>query len=105
MATGATGARSSDHVPIEFLFPKFSWGYFQEMIKEACQLKPKIITEHIEIRAEYCGKIIGKGGENLKDIREHSGTRILISKEPVNGNQDIRLCSIEGKLLFILLFL
>ena len=95
---GATGARSSDHVP--FLFPNFScviYERFQEMIKEACQLKPKIITEHIEIRAEYCGKIIGKGGENLKDIREHSGTRILISKESVNGNQEIRLCSIEGK--------
>ncbi|XP_063674769.1 uncharacterized protein LOC134811671 isoform X2 [Bolinopsis microptera] len=67
-----------------------------EMVQEACQLKPKILTEDIEIRAEYCGKIIGKGGENLKDIREQSGTRILISKEPVEGNEDIRLCSIEG---------
>ena len=67
------------------------------MVHEACQLKPKIITETIEIRAEYCGKIIGKGGENLKDIREHSGTRILINKEPVDGNEEIRICSIEGE--------
>lgn len=67
------------------------------MIHEACQLKPVVITENIEIRADFCGKIIGKGGENLKDIRQFSGTRILITKEPHNGNDDIRLCKIEGK--------
>lgn len=66
------------------------------MIHEAIQLKPKVITQNIEIKAEFCGKIIGKGGENLRDIREKSGTRIQINKEPVNGDADMRLCEIEG---------
>ena len=68
------------------------------MINEACQLKPQILTEHIEIQSEFCGKIIGKGGDNLRGIREQSGTRILISKEPANGNENLRVCSIEGTL-------
>ena len=66
------------------------------MIHEACQLKPVIINETIEIRSEYCGKIIGKGGENLRTIKEFSGTRVHISKEAYRGDDDIRLCTIEG---------
>ena len=64
------------------------------MIKEACELKPLILTEVITIRSEFCGKIIGKGGDNLRDIIEKSGTRILISRD---GEEDHRECEIVGE--------
>ena len=71
---------------------------FQEDIKHQLQLKPVILTETMEIRSEFCGKIIGKGGDNLRGIQDKSRSRIRISREPHNGDPNFRLCTIEGNL-------
>eukprot|EP00116_Pleurobrachia_bachei_P002057 sb/3462319/ len=67
-----------------------------EDIKNQLQLKPVILMEEIVLRSEFCGKIIGKGGDNLRGIEDKSRSRIRISREPHNEDPLFRLCTIEG---------
>ena len=48
-----------------------------------------IVEERAEISAQYVGKVIGKGGEMLRDLQARSGCRLDVDQNVPHGNPRI----------------
>mmetsp|Transcript_44568 Transcript_44568/g.100845 ORF Transcript_44568/g.100845 Transcript_44568/m.100845 type:complete len:671 (+) Transcript_44568:1-2013(+) len=68
---------------------------YEQLLEAAQQAEMKITEVEVIffIRPEAAGAVIGKQGASLKLIREQSGAKIQLDREPVEGH---RACRIKG---------
>lgn len=64
--------------------------------------QPFIETYEMTVPGIACGRIIGKNGENIRNISLNSNTKITISRDPLPG--DLRHVLIKGKEVLTVLF-
>ena len=87
----------------------FSEGTFvQENIIQKIQIqeKPKMVEVELMIEDKFIGKIIGRGGSNIDQLRKTTNTKIVIYRklfdtpnaERVSGQGTKRLVVISGKI-------
>ena len=56
---------------------------------------PDFVVFEFDFPTEYCGRLIGKGGKNVNQLKARTGAEISLKRKPFTV--DFQVCSVEGE--------